>query len=251
MPNPYSPAKPPNQPSSSSAKWVGTTTTVCTDNHCPIHDPNTAARKAETLHPSCHPHPPTETQEEAEQRQQEHEQLRNEHEEEQQRRAEEFRQQEEQRQQEYEAEQTHRNELRKAREATFERILENAPTTFTAAELRIVLRAIVNLDPYTFADDLAADIATDNEQRGTDELLLAIIESIEDEKLTRFALKLALSGHVGIPGEHEFDFLAEAEIVFAPPQPKKKSKPAKVPTPIKAPKAKSKKAPAAKTQVAA
>ena len=232
-------------------KRVGTTVSVCTDNHCPIHDPRAAARKAENPAPVMPPAPQTETEEEAQAREQQHEQLRKEHEEEQQRRNEEFRQQEEQRQGEYEAEQTRRAELRKAREATFERILENAPATFTAAQLRMVLRAIVNLDPYTFADDLAADIATENEQRSAEELLLATIDSTEDEKLTRFALRLAISGHVGFPGEHEIDFLAEAEIAFAPPPPKKKSKPAKVPTPIKAPKAKSKKATPAKTQVAA
>ncbi len=233
-------------------KRVGTTLTVCTDNRCPIHDPRAAARKAENPPPVMPPAPPTETEEEAEQRRQEHEQLRKEHEEEQERRAEQFRQQEEQRQQEYEAAQNRRTELRKAREATFERILENAPATFTAAQLRVVLRALVNLDPYTFADDLAADVADENEQRGTDELLLAVIDSTEDEKLTRFALRLALSGHVGIPNEHEFDFLAEAEIAFAPPPPKKKSKPAKVPTPIKAPQAKAKKAATTgKSQVAA
>ena len=80
--------------------------------------------------------------------------------------------------------------------------------------------------------------------------MLAIIDSTEDEKLTRFALMLDLSGHVGFPGEHEFDFLAEAEVAFAPP-PKKKSKSAKVLTPIMAPTTRSKKPPAAKTQVAA
>ncbi len=232
-------------------KRVGTTITVCTDNHCPVHDPRAAARKAENPPPVMPPAAPTETEEEAEQRRQEHEQLRKEHEEEQQRRNEEFRQREEQRQQEYEAEQTRRDELRKAREATFERILENAPATFTAAQLRVVLRAIVNLDPYTFADDLAAEMAGENEQRSTEELLLAIIDNTKDEKLTRFALRLALSGHVGFPGEDEIDFLAEAEIAFPPPSPKKKSEPAKAPTPIKAPKAKAKKVPAAKTQVAA
>ena len=233
-------------------KRVGTTTTVCTDNHCPVHEPRAAARKAQNRAPIMPPAPPTETEEEAQVRKQQHEQLRKEHEEEQERRAEEFRQQEEQRQQEYQAEQTRRNELRKAREATFERILENAPATFTAAQLRVVLRALVNLAPSTFADDLAEDIVTENEQRSAEELLLATIDSTADDKLTRFALRLALSGHVGIPGEHEFDFLAEAEIVFPSPQPnKKKSKPAKMPTPSKAPKATAKKAPAAKKQVAA
>ena len=49
---------------------------------------------------------------------------------------------------------------------------------------------------------------------------LATIDATADDKLTRFAIRLALSGHVGIPQENEFDFLAEAEAVFAPPQKK-------------------------------
>jgi hypothetical protein len=45
--------------------------------------------------------------------------------------------------------------LQKARNAKFDRILENAPAMFSAAQLRVFLRAHVNLDPYTFADDVA------------------------------------------------------------------------------------------------
>ncbi len=77
----------------------------------------------------------------------------------QERRAEERRQEEERREQEYEAEQARREELRQTRKATFERILANAPDSFSAAQLRMLLRALVNLEPYTFADDVAEEIA--------------------------------------------------------------------------------------------
>lgn len=99
------------------------------------------------------------------------------------------------------------------------------PATFTSTQLRVLLRAFVNLDPYTFADDLAEGIAADNEneQRSAEEVLLSTIDATADDKLTRFALRLALAGHVGIPREGEFDFLTEAESVFAPPPPKKKA----------------------------
>ncbi len=137
-------------------KRVGTTTTVCTDNHCPIHDPRAAASKAENPPPVMPPAPPTETEEEAQLRQQQHEQLRKEHEEEQERRSEEFRQQEEQRQREYEAEQTRKNELRKAREATFERILDNARRCSPPAQLRVLLRAIHRQHRRRKADALCA-----------------------------------------------------------------------------------------------
>ena len=241
-------------------KRVGTTLTVCTDNNCPVHDPRAAARKAqqeqENPTPVMVPPAEEETPEEAAKREAEYEQRRKEHQAEEDRRTEERRQQFEREEQEREAEHERRDQLRKQREATFERILENAPQTFTAAQLRVLLRAIVNLDPYTFADDLAEDIADENEQRSAEEVLLSTIDNTTDDKLTRFALRLALSGHVGIPRENEFDFLTEAEAAFAPPQPKKSgsSKKEKRPTPIKtteaAPTPKPRKT-AAKNQIAA
>ncbi len=241
-------------------KRVGTTLTVCTDNDCPVHDPRAAARKAEQERENPTPviAPPVEeeTPEETAQREAEFEQRRKEHQAEEDRRAEERRQQFEREEQEREAEHERRGQLGKQREATFERILENAPEAFTAPQLRVLLRAIVNLDPYTFADDLAEDISDESEQRSAEELLLSTIDNTADDKLTLFALRLALAGHVGIPRESEFDFLTEAEAVFGPPQPKKNgsNKQAKKPTPIKAtasaPATKPKKT-AAKKQIAA
>jgi len=233
-------------------KRAGTALTVCTDNNCAIHDPRAAARLAESPIPIMPPAPEAETDEQAEERRQQHEQQRKEYDAEQERRAEQFRQETEQREQEYEAEQTRKEEQRKARSATFELILDNAPATFTSTQLRVLLRAFVNLDPYTFADDLAEGIAADNEneQRSAEEVLLSTIDATADDKLTRFALRLALAGHVGIPREGEFDFLTEAESVFTPPLPKKivAPKKAKQPTPIESP---AKAVPKAKVQRAA
>jgi ParB family chromosome partitioning protein len=117
--------------------------------------------------------------------------------------------------------------------------------------LRVILRAIVNLDPYTFADDLAEDIADENDKRSAEEVLLAVIDSTGDAKLTGFAVRLALSGHRAIPRDNEPDFLTEAAAAFLTPKPKKsgakKAVPArKEPTPIKPAKAAKKKAPAKK-----
>jgi ParB family chromosome partitioning protein len=128
-------------------KRVGTTLTVCTDDSCPIHDPRAAAQRAEHPEPAMPPATPEETEEEAEARKQRHEQQRKEHEAEQERRAEEFRQQREREEQEEEAEQARRDEQRQARAAILERILETAPETLNATQLRVLLRAIVNLDP--------------------------------------------------------------------------------------------------------
>ncbi len=139
-------------------KRLGTTLTVCTDNNCPVHDPRAAARLAQDPAPTMATAPEQETEEEALERKQSYEQQQSEYAQMQERRAEERRQEEERREQEYEAEQVRREELRQTRKATFERILVNAPDTFSAAQLRMLLRALVNLDPYTFPDDVAEEM---------------------------------------------------------------------------------------------
>ena len=204
-------------------KRVGTKLTVCTDKNCPVHDPKAAAEQAAHPAPVMAPAPPTETEEEREQREAEYAQRRKEHEEEQQRREEERKQQFEREQEEYEAERTRTEALRNARRATFERIVENAPVTFTAAQLRVFLHALINLDPYDFAEDVAASIVGDDEnsQQTPEEVLASTLISLPDEKLTGFTLRLALTGHTDIPREGDFDFLAEAESAFVPHQPKK------------------------------
>jgi ParB family chromosome partitioning protein len=219
-------------------KQLGRKLTVCTDKHCPVHDPQAAAEEAANPAPTMAPAPEAETEEEAAERQAEFEQRRAEHEEEQRRREDERKQQFEREQAEHEAEQVRRDELRKTREATFERIVANAPAAFSPAQLRVLLRAIVNLDPYTFADDLADDLAgeNENEQRTAEDVLLSTIDALTDDKLTVFAIRLALAGHRGIPREGEFDFLTEAQTVFTPPLPAKEEEPksTKKPTPMKA-----------------
>jgi ParB family chromosome partitioning protein len=176
------------------------------------------------------PAPEVETAEQAEERRQQYEAQQKAHAEEQQRRDDERQKQQEQEEMEREAEFARRDKLRKKREATFERIVQEAPPVFTAPQLRVILRALVNLDPYTFADDLAEDMADENEQRSPEEVLLALIEGTGDDKLTSFAVRLALAGHRGIPRENELDFLAEAEAAFLTPKPKKSHTPRKEPT---------------------
>ena len=140
----------------------------------------------------------------------------------------------ERQQKEYEAEQARRTEMRNARQAAFERILANAPVTFTALQLRVFLRALVNLDPYDFAEDVAAFYAGDDEnnQQTPEEALSFTIDRLPDEKLSGFALRLVLTGHTDIPREGDFDFLAQAEAAFVPSQQKKEAKKAK-PTVVK------------------
>ena len=153
------------------------------------------------------------------------------------------------RQREHEKEQARRKRLLKRRAESFNRILDNAPATFTAPQLRVLLRALVHIDPYQFTDDVAAYFVTDeNNQQTAEEVLTSVVDGLEDEKLTSFALRLVLTTHAGIPRENEIDSLTEAEQVFAPPQPKKPEakkkvatkKAAKKPTPVKTKSAKKK-----------
>ncbi len=217
-------------------KQLGRKLTVCTDKHCPVHDPQAAAEAAAHPVPTMAPAPEAETEEEAEQRQAEFERQKAEYEEEQQRREEERKQQFEKEQAEYEAERNRRAEILKARQTTFERILENSPPMFTAAQLRVFLRALCNLDPYTFTDEVVEHFAGDDEnhQQTPEEILAVALAEVPDEKLTSFALRLALTGYVDIPRESDCDFLTEAESAFVLPDPRKEKKTRKAPTPIKA-----------------
>lgn len=206
-------------------KHVGTKLTVCTDKNCPVHDPKAAAEQATNPAPVMAPAPPTKTDAEREEREAEYEQRRKEHEEERQRREEEGKQRFEREQQEYEAERTRRAAVVKARQATFERIVENAPAMFTAAQLRVFLHALINLDPYDFAEDVAAYFAGDDEnnQQTPEEVLASTLTNLPDDKLTSFALRIALTGHTDVPREGDFDFLAKAQAAFVPLPFKKKA----------------------------
>jgi len=235
-------------------KNVGSTLTICTDRNCPVHDPHAAAELAANPAPVLAPAQQEETEEEAAERERQYAERRKEYEEEQQRREEERDREFDRDQAEREADRIRRDELRKTRQATFDRVLENAPAMFSAAQLRVFLSALLNLDPYDYAEDVAEYFVgdDDNNQQTPEEVLSSTLAQLPDDKLTGFALRLALSGHTGIPSEGEFDFLAEAEAAFALPQPKASkprntSKPKKTPTPVKAPQ----KQPAPKKQKAA
>ena len=193
-----------------------------------------------------------ETQEEAEERQRRYEQECREYEQERERKAEETRLEDEQREKEWEAERVRREKLQKARAATFDRILENAPTMFGAAQLKMFLRALINLDPYIFVDDVAEHLAggDENNQMNAEEILTATVNGLADDKLIGFALRLVLTGNVSIPREGEADLLSEAETAFIPTK-SKKTKVAKAPTPIQAAKKANSKKSSAKKQAAA
>ena len=202
-------------------KQLGRKLTVCTDKHCPVHDPQAAAERAAHPVPTMPPPQETETEEEAAQREAEFERQREEYEEDRQRREEERKQQFEREQAEYEAERNRRAEILKTRQATFERIIEEAPASFSPAQMRVFLRLLIHLD-YSFLDEVADHFANgdENSQKSDDEIVLAALEGTADEKLTGLALRLVFSDHIGIPHAEQPDLLAEAELVFPPKKPK-------------------------------
>jgi ParB family chromosome partitioning protein len=202
-------------------KQLGRKLTVCTDKHCPVHDPQAAAEAAAHPVPTMAPAPEIETEEEAAQREAEHEQRMAEYKAEQERKEEERKAEFEQQQKEYKAEQARRDRQHKARVATFERIIEEAPASFNPAQMRIFLRLLVHLD-YSFLEEVANHFAKgdENRQQTDDEIVLAALDGIADEKLTGLALRLVLSDHVGIPHESQPDLLTGAEQVFAAKKPK-------------------------------
>ena len=167
------------------------------------------------------PAPEQETEEEAAQRKAEHEQRMAEYEAEQQRREEERKAEYERQQKEYEAEVAKREEARKARVNTLERIVDNAPAMFTAAQLRTFLRLLLNVSPYGLFEDVAEFFVGDDENhdKTDEEILMAALESLADDKLTGFALRLVLTDHLNLPRENEPDWLAEAEAAFTPLKP--------------------------------
>jgi ParB family chromosome partitioning protein len=149
------------------------------------------------------------------------------------------------RRKEHEKEQARRRHLEKDRAETFSRILENAPPTFTAPQLRVLLRAFITCDLYGQSDIVAtyyAGVDDDNNQ-SSEEILLSVANRLEEVQLPELALRLALCSHIRVPNENEIDHLAEVEKVFAPKQAKKpttRKKTVRKPTPAKGKTAKKK-----------
>ena len=137
---------------------------------------------------------------------------------------------------EYEAQQARVEKQRKARTATFERIIEQAPATFSPALLSVFLRLLVHLD-YSFLEDVAAHFAhaDENAPQSDEEVVLAALEGTPDEKLTCLALRIVLSDYIGIPHENQPDFLIEAEQVFVPKKPEAAKLKANASNQVKAP----------------
>ncbi len=206
-------------------KQLGRKLTVCTDKHCPVHDPQAAAEAAAHPAPTMAPAHEAETEEQAAQREAEHEQRMAEYQAEQERREEERKAEFDRQQKEYEAEQARRDKQRKARVATFERIIEEAPASFSPAQLRVFLRLLIHLD-YSFLEEVANHYANgdENTQQSGDEIVLTALNGTADEKLTGLALRLVLSDHIGITHENQPDLLREAEQVFTPKKPKVNAK---------------------------
>ena len=100
-------------------------------------------------------------------------------------------------------EQARREKLQKDRQAMFQRILDHAPAMFSASQLRVFLHALINLDHYSFIDDVAEHFAAEDQDHNTtsEEILRAALNALADDKLTGFALRLVLTGNLPIPND--------------------------------------------------
>lgn len=148
---------------------------------------------------------------------------------------------EEKRERAYKRSQQQRATKQKERVALLERIVAKAPATLSSSQWRIFLRAIITMDVYQFADDVAAhyvDEQASDDHRTAGVVLLDVLERLEEKDLSAFAARLALTTHVGIPQENEADMLKEAAQAFAVST--------ALPSTKKAKKAPTKKAPPAK-----
>ena len=97
-----------------------------------------------------------------------------------------------------------RDGQRKARQATFDRIIENAPAMLhrrSACAWSFAQSSTSTPTPSPTIWPRTSPPTTRTRQRSPEELLLATIDTTADAKLTAFALRLALSGHVCIPRE--------------------------------------------------
>ena len=75
----------------------------------------------------------------------------------------------------------------------------------------------------------------ENNDKSVEEILLATVDGLTDDKLTGFALRLVLTGNIPIPREGEVDSVTVAESAFVRAEPKKTAtKKAKAPMQIKA-----------------
>jgi ParB family chromosome partitioning protein len=151
----------------------------------------------------------------------------------------------EEKRKQHEKEQARRRRLEKERAETFSRILENVPATFTAPQLRVLLRAFITCDLYGQSDVVATHYAgeDDDNNQSSEEILLSVADRLEEVQLPELALRLALCSHIRVPNENEIDHLAEVEKVFAPKQARKrtaKKKTVKKPAPPKSKTAKKK-----------
>jgi ParB family chromosome partitioning protein len=150
-------------------RGVGTTLTVCTDEDCPVHTNNRRSQRIEQTATTAASEEEAHSKDKEREPEQQSDELQRQEE-----RAEQRRQEFQRQQQEYEAQCAKKAELLKTRNAIFDRILENAPAAFTAAQLRVFLRALVTADPYSFAEDVFTFFAgdeADSDQREPEEVL--------------------------------------------------------------------------------
>ena len=115
-----------------------------------------------------------------------------------------------------EAERKRMEEEEKRRAAKLKRIAKHAPESLNAAQLRILLRALIESDFEVALSLMAQEVVKeeDDDRRDAEEVLAAAVKGLPDKQVAGFAVRLALGGYLETPDPTEIDYLAEAEKVF-------------------------------------
>ena len=84
---------------------------------------------------------------------------------------------------------------RKGPRGASSRILENLPVTFTAPQLRVLLRAFITCDLYGQSDLVATHYAGEDDEnnQSSEEILLSVADRLEEAQIPDFLLRLALA----------------------------------------------------------
>ena len=212
---------------------VGSFVSVCTDKQCPLHNPHlaslAAARAREEEAERSRPQPTEEELREAREREEaeaeELRRVRQENEDYERRKREEREAVSRANAEEQEARLKQMEERRKRRAAKLKRIVKHTPESLTAAQLRVLLCALIESRFETSLSLLAQEVLGEDEddRQGAEQIVAGHLQGLPDKQVSGFAVRLVLGYHRAEPDVDETDYLAEAEAVFLPKLAKKQT----------------------------
>ncbi|MGI9072193.1 MAG: hypothetical protein ACR2JB_12980 [Bryobacteraceae bacterium] len=143
---------------------------------------------------------------------------------------EDFREQQRQRERQFQKEREKAERTKSERLQLLERIAQAAPFPIPTAEFRVLLRALINCDPYRLVDAVSdlyealdSNDATPDAGQSVEDVLTSRVDAADERGLTTLFVRLALADHVSAPQERTRDFLNETAAAFGVALPQKKS----------------------------